>query len=187
MLYNNDMNNSIVENKYKRWTEEDISILKMGSKEGWGSTETARRLKRAVQSVKVAASNRGLSLFEGRSKRWTEKEIAIFNLGIKERLDTSEIARRVDKSTKAVQLFAFRNGIKLSKFKIDTDGFSTLPSLIRAILLGSILGDGSVPKMSKQKHCVFSETHGIKQEKYLLAKAKLLGAPVPENEKGIHR
>jgi len=98
---------------------------------------------------------------------WPKEKIEFLKNNWK--LSNREIAKKINKCPKDVA--AKRKAIGLPLRECDVVSLSFLQ---KQLLLGSLLGDGSIVRGKEDKNCRFSETHSIKQKDYLLFKYEKL-------------
>lgn len=111
--------------------------------------------------------------------KWTFEE-ELFLRENYNNLSSIEISKIIRKSRSAILTKAWKLGLKKDLTKPETKSINNiedLPRKTQQIILGSVLGDGSI---IKRANSYFSEAHSLKQENYLRWKVEKMNVLKPK-------
>ena len=174
----------------KKWTDEEILILKNNEKK---SLEELSILlsNRTINSIKLKRLKLGMEKFR---KKWTIEELEILKKYGNNCLNKDLKILLPERSLHAIESQIRDMGIykklelKISHgkrmghlnkdlhYKLDqTIKMENLDNITYQILIGSLLGDGSITNQNRNEKFIFKEGHGISQFDYLVWKHTNLG------------
>ena len=156
-----------MKNLQRRWSEQDIEILRINATNGKNSKELSIILKRNRQCVNIQARKYNIPIVNS-LLIWTKDRIAAITKLAKNKLTIPEIAETLGYSKKSVQYVCHKHKIKIgNRHKWDRDDINHLIELIKQkktlkeISIKMELGIGAIQRQMRNLK-IFSQFKRIK-------------------------